>query len=239
MKDLSKRTSQESGNSSRLLIVDDDAYLRTSLRQQFVAEGFHNIFDVGSATGLNTALKEADPDLIVLCIQMPDGNGVEICKRLRREGFTKPIVLLTTKNAESDIIEGLEAGANDYVTKPLRMGELLARIHTQLRQFKASDDACFELADLNFVPANKMLHKIKCGRMQALTEKETTILKFLYRAFPESVTKDELLTEVWGLQNGLTTHTLETHIYRLRQKIGRLTKTPIVITTENGYRLEL
>ena len=239
MQGLSKRTSQESGNSSRLLIVDDDAYLRTSLRQQFVAEGFHNIFDVGSATGLNTALKEANPDLILLDIQMPDGNGVEICKRLRREGFTKPIVMLTAKNAESDIIEGLEAGANDYVTKPLRMDELLARIHTQLRQFKASDDARFELADLNFVPDNKMLHKMECGRMQALTEKETTILKFLYRAFPESVTKDELLTEVWGLQNGLTTHTLETHIYRLRQKIGRLTKTPIVITTENGYRLEL
>lgn len=239
MQGLSKRTSQESGNSSRLLIVDDDAYLRTSLRQQFVAEGFHNIFDVGSATGLNTALKEANPDLILLDIQMPDGNGVEICKRLRREGFAKPIIMLTANNAESDIIEGLEAGANDYVTKPLRMGELLARIHTQLRQFKASDDARFELADLNFVPANKMLHKMECGRMQALTEKETTILKFLYRAFPESVTKDELLTEVWGLQNGLTTHTLETHIYRLRQKIGRLTKTPIVITTENGYRLEL
>ena len=239
MQGLSKRTSQGSGNSSRLLIVDDDAYLRTSLRQQFVAEGFHNIFDVGSATGLNTALKEANPDLILLDIQMPDGNGVEICKRLRREGFAKPIIMLTAKNAEPDIIEGLEAGANDYVTKPLRMGELLSRIHTQLRQFKASDDARFELAGLNFVPANKMLHKMECGRMQALTEKETTILKFLYRAFPESVTKDELLTEVWGLQNGLTTHTLETHIYRLRQKIGRLTKTPIVITTENGYRLEL
>ena len=239
MQGLSKRTSQEAGNSSRLLIVDDDAYLRTSLRQQFVAEGFHNIFDVGSVTGLNAALKDANPDLILLDIQMPDGNGVDICKRLRSDGFTKPIVMLTAKNAESDIIEGLEAGANDYVTKPLRMGELLARIHTQLRQFKASDDAQFELADLNFVPANKMLHKIGCRRMQALTEKETTILKFLYRAFPESATKDELLTEVWGMQNGLTTHTLETHIYRLRQKIGRLTKTPIVITTENGYRLEL
>ena len=78
MQGLSKRTSQELGNSSRLLIVDDDAYLRTSLRQQFVAEGFDNIFDVGSATGLNTALKEANPDLILLDIQMPDGNGVEI-----------------------------------------------------------------------------------------------------------------------------------------------------------------
>ena len=239
MQGLSKRTPKDSDNSSCLLIVDDDAYLRTSLRQQFVAEGFQNIFDVGSVTGLNAALKVANPDLILLDIQMPDGNGVEICKRLRSDGFTKPIVILTAKNAEADIIEGLEAGANDYVTKPIRMGELLACIRTQLRQHKVSDDARFELADLNFVPANKMLHKMGCGRMQALTEKETTILKFLYRAFPESATKDELLAEVWGMQNGLTTHTLETHIYRLRQKIGRLTETPIVITTQNGYRLEL
>ena len=87
--------------------------------------------------------------------------------------------MLTAKNAESDIIKSLEAGANDYATKPLRMGELLARINTQLWQFKVSDDARFELADLSFVPANKMLHKMGCGRMQALTEKETNILKFL------------------------------------------------------------
>ena len=239
MQGLSKRTSQEAGNSSRLLIVDDDAYLRTSLRQQLVAEGFHNIYDIGSVTGLTAVLKDANPDLILLDIQMPDGNGVDICKRLRSDGVTSPIVMLTAKNAESDIIEGLEAGANDYVTKPIRIGELLERIHVQLRQFKASDDARFELAGLNFVPSNKMLHKIGCGRMQALTEKEATNLQFLCRAFPESATKDELLTEVWGMQNGLTTHTLETHIYRLRQKIGRLTKTPIVITTQNGYRLEL
>lgn len=239
MQGLSRRTLQDSVSSTRLLIVVDDTYLRTSLRQQFVAEGFQNIFDVGSVIGLNAALKDANPDLILLDIQMPDGNGVDICKSLRSDGFTKPIVMLTGKNAETDIIEGLEAGANDYVTKPLRMGVLLARIHTQLRQFKLSDEGRFEMADLNFVPANKTIHKMGCGQMQALTEKETTILKFLYRAFPGSATKDELLTEVWGMQNGLTTHTLETHIYRLRQKIGRLTETPIVITTQNGYRLEL
>ena len=239
MQGLSKRTSRDSGNLSRLLIVDDDAYLRASLRQQFLAEGFQNIFDVASVNGLKAALRDSKPDLILLDIEMPDSNGVEICKGLRSDGFTKPIVMLTAKNAESDIIKGLEAGANDYVTKPIRMRELLTRIHTQLWQFKASDDAQFEMADLNFVPANKMLHKIGCTRMQTLTEKETTILKFLYRACPGSATKDELLTEIWGMQNGLTTHTLETHIYRLRQKIGRLTNAPVVITTQNGYRLEL
>ena len=234
-----KRTSQNTDNSSSLLIVDNNTYLRTSLRQQFITEGFHNVFEVGSVTGLNAALKDAKPDLILLDILMSDGNGVKICKHLRRDGFTKPIVMLIGKNPESEIVEGFEAGASDYITKPIRMGELLACIRTQLQQFRVLDDALFELADLNFSPANKTLHKMGCLRMQALTEKETTILEFLYREFPDSATKDQLLTEVWGMQNGLTTHTLETHIYRLRQKIRRLTKTPIVITTEKGYRLDL
>ena len=239
MQGLSKRTSQASGNLTRLLIVDNDAYLRANLRQQFFAEGFQNIFDVGSVTGLNAALEDADPDLILLDLQMPDCNGVEICKRFRSDGFAKPIVMLTDKNAESDIIEGLKAGANDYVKKPIRMGDLLARINIQLQQFKVSDDIRFEMAGLNFVPTNKILHKIGCARIQALTEKETKILQVLHRAFPKSVTKSELLNEVWGMRDGLTTHTLETHIYRLRQKIGRVTETPIVTTTENGYKLNL
>jgi DNA-binding response OmpR family regulator len=168
---------------------------------------------------------------------MPDGNGIDICQRLRRNGFAKPIVMLTTKAAEGDIVLGLEAGANDYIIKPLRFSELIALIQTQLRQFRASDDARFEIGNLSFVPANKILHVIGSDRMQALTEKEATILKFLYRAFPNDVTKDDLLAEVWGFQNGVSTHTLETHIYRLRQKISRLTKKQLVLTIEKGYRL--
>ena len=239
MQGSSKHNTQDLRNSSRLLIVDNDDYLRTSLRQQFLAEGFNNVFDVGSVSGFRAALKDASPDLILLDTQIPDGNAVEICKRLRSDGYTKPILMLTAKNSESDIIEVLEAGADDYVIKPLRMGELLERIDIQLWQFKASATQKFELADLSFIPAKKMLHKIGCERMLTLTEKETTILQVLHRAFPKSATKDELLTEVWGMRDGLTTHTLETHIYRLRQKIWQLTKTPIVITSENGYRLDL
>ena len=224
-------------SSSRLLIVDDDAYLRAILRQQLAVEGFNDVFEVGVVADLDKVLSHANPDLILLDIQMPDGNGIDICQRLRRNGFAKPIVMLTAKGAEGDIVLGLEAGANDYITKPLRLGELIARIRTQLRQFRASDDARFEIGNLSFVPANKMLHEIGSERMQALTEKEATILKFLYWAFPNDVTKDELLAEVWGFQNGVSTHTLETHIYRLRQKISRLTKKQLVLTIEKGYRL--
>ena len=221
---------KEAASSSRLLIVDDDVYLRATLRQQLAVEGFNDVFEVGVVADFDNALSHANPDLILLDIQMPDGNGIDICRRLRRNGFAKPIVMLTAKGAEGDIVLGLEAGANDYITKPFRFNELIARIRTQLRQFRASDDARFEIGNLSFVPANKMLYEIGSDRMQALTEKEATILKFLCRAFSNDVTKDELLAEVWGFQNGVSTHTLETHIYRLRQKISRLTKKQLVLT---------
>ncbi|MBL6775850.1 MAG: response regulator transcription factor, partial [Candidatus Puniceispirillum sp.] len=236
MQALSPCDRKEAASTSRLLIVDDDAYLRATLRQQLAVEGFSEIFQVGVVADLDNVLANANPDLILLDIQMPDGNGIDICQRLRRNGFAKPIVMLTAKGAEDDIVRGLEAGANDYITKPLRLGELIARIRTQLRQFKASEEARFEIGNLSFVPANKMLHEIGTDRMQALTEKESTILKFLYRAFPNDVTKSQILAEVWGFQNGVSTHTLETHIYRLRQKIGRLTKKPLLQSTEKGYR---
>jgi len=237
MQVLSTSGGKDAVSSSRLLIVDDDAYLRAILRQHLAAEGFNDVFEAGIFADLDNALSYANPDLILLDIQMPDGNGIDICQRLRRNGFAKPIVMLTAKGAEGDIVLGLEAGANDYITKPLRLGELVVRIRTQLRQFRALDDARFEIGNLSFVPANKMLHEIGSDRTQALTEKEATILKFLYRAFPNDVTKDELLAEVWGFRNGVSTHTLETHIYRLRQKISRLTKKQLILTIEKGYRL--
>ena len=237
MQVLSPSSGKEAVSSSRLLIVDDDAYLRATLRQQLLVEGFNDVFDVGVIADLDNVLSHANPDLILLDIQMPDGNGIDICQRLRRNGFAKPIVMLTAKGAEGDIVLGLEAGANDYIIKPLRLVELIARIRTQLRQFRASNDSQFEIGNLSFVPANKMLHETGSDRMQALTEKEATILKFLYRASPNDVTKDELLAKVWGFQNGVSTHTLETHIYRLRKKISRLTKKQLVLTIEKGYRL--
>ena len=237
MQDLHIHMANDAVLTSRLLIVDDDAYLRATLRQQFAAEGFSDIFEVGILADLDPMLARANPDLILLDVQLPDGNGVDICQHLRRSGFSKPIIMLTAKGAEDDIVRGLEAGANDYITKPLRMGELLARIRTQLRQFKASDDARFDIGDLSFVPANKMLHHKGSDKMLPLTEKEAMILKFLYRAFPEDVSKQKILGEVWGYQNGVSTHTLETHIYRLRQKIARLSDRQLVVTTDRGYRL--
>ena len=223
--------------SARLLIVDADAYLRGTVRQQLEIEGFKNVFDVGVITGFDTVLRDTNPDLILLDIQIPDGDAIEICESLRHDGFAKPIVMLTSKGFDNDIVLGLKAGANDYIAKPLRMGELLARIHIQLHQSFVLGDVQLEIGDLIFIPANKTLHEITTDKVQKLTEKEATILKFLYQAFPNEITKNQILSEVWGFQNGVSTHTLETHVYRLRQKINQFNKKQLVLTTENGYRL--
>ena len=237
MQDLEIHMAEDVVLMSRLLIVNDDAYLRATLRQQFAAEGFSNIFEIGFATDLDPILTRFTPDLILLDVHLPDGNGVDICQRLRRSGFSKPIIMLTAKDAGDDIVRGLEAGANDYVTKPLRMRELLACIRKQLRQLQASDDARFDFGNLSFVSANKMLHHKGLDKMLSLTEKEAMILKFLYQASPKDVSKQEILGEVWGYRNGVSTHTLETHIYRLRQKIACLSDRQLVVTTDRGYRL--
>lgn len=237
MQGLISGTSHDTLVGARLLIVDDDALLRATLREQLLIEGFSDIQEAATLMEVFERVEEARPDLIVLDVRLPDGNGIAICQKLRDREFSGPIILLTGQNSEEDVVAGLEAGANDYVVKPMRLGELLARIKSQLRQHKSSDTARFSFANLSFVPANKILFASDNNRKTVLTEKEATILKFLYRAHPNGVSKEQLLAEVWGFQNGLSTHTVETHIYRLRQKIGRLTDDPVILTTRFGYSL--
>ena len=117
--------------------------------------------------------------------------------------------------AMTDIVHELDGGANDYIAKPMRIGELIARINAQLRQYSASDDVRFSLSGFDFVPADKIVKPV-CQSIP-LTEKETAILKKLFRSWPDTVTKEQLLSEVWGYGGNITTHTIETHIYRLRQ----------------------
>ena len=223
--------------SARLLIADADAYLRAVIRQQLLIEGFSNIFEIGTAADFDTDVINSNPDLIVLEMQIQERNAIEICQSLRGNGFAKPILLLAAKGLEDDIVLGLDAGANDYIVKPLRLGELLACIRMQLRQFFVSDDVKFQIGNLIFVPANKTLYESANHKAQTLTDKESAILRFLYQAFPNEVTKSQILSEVWGLRKDVSTHTLETHIYRLRQKISQLNKKQLVLTTEKGYRL--
>ena len=228
---------EQSLSQARILVVDDDDFLRSVLLDQLRREGVLYLEEADGAGKVAELVEQFEPDLILLDVQMPDGNGFDVCSQLRMNGFDRPIIMLTGQTEEGYVIEGLDAGANDYIGKPMRIGELMARIRTQLRQFKASDAMRFTLGDLDFVPANKSVTYRANGTRVGLTEKETLILKTLVRARPDGVSKEQLLTEVWGFQPDLTTHTLETHIYRLRQKLRRVEADKLVETTKTGYQL--
>jgi DNA-binding response OmpR family regulator len=221
----------------KILIVDDDEDLRDPLRDQIA---LHDEFDVATVDSAAAALEQVKANrfnLMILDVGLPDMDGREACKILRKSGFKAPIIMLTGNDSDADMILGLDAGANDYVTKPFKFAVLLARIRAQLRQHEQSEDAVFALGHYTFKPASKLLVD-EAGNKVRLTEKETSILKFLYRAGEKVVTRDVLLHEVWGYNAGVTTHTLETHIYRLRQKIERdPSNAEILVTETGGYKL--
>jgi DNA-binding response OmpR family regulator len=165
-------------------------------------------------------------------------DGRELCRLLRRAGVRVPIIMLTGADGETDIVRGLESGADDYVTKPFRLSVLLARLRAHLRQSEHSDDAVFTIGPYTFRPSAKLLTDPSGRKKVRLTEKEAAILKYLYRAGDQVIGRDTLLGEVWGYNAGVTTHTLETHVYRLRQKIERdPARAQILVTEPGGYRL--
>ena len=223
--------------TKKILIVDDDDVLRGSLTEQMqLYEEFTCTEAPNAAEGLSQA-KDGHFDLILLDVGLPDMDGRELCRLMRRAGINVPIIMLTGADTDSDTILGLDAGANDYVTKPFRFGVLLARIRAHLRSHEQSEDAVFTIGPYTFRPSAKMLLDENEKKIR-LTEKETAILKFLYRAGAKVVGRDTLLAEVWGYNSGVTTHTLETHIYRLRQKIEKdPSNAEILVTETGGYRL--
>ncbi|SMF09274.1 DNA-binding response regulator, OmpR family, contains REC and winged-helix (wHTH) domain [Tistlia consotensis] len=224
--------------SKKILIVDDDDALRGSLAEQLQ---LHEEFSaVQAETGCKALdLAKADHyDAILLDVGLPDLDGREVCRLLRRNGVKSPVIMLTAMESDADQILGLDAGANDYVTKPFKLGVLLARLRAQLRQHEQSEDAVFSIGPYTFRPAAKLLQHAETSRKVHLTEKETAILKYLYRAGDRAISRDVLLGEVWGYNAGVTTHTLETHVYRLRQKIETdPSNARILVTEPGGYRL--
>ena len=223
--------------SRTILIVDDDEDLRSTLVEQLsLYEEFSVLQEATAAKGVATA-RGGVIDLLIMDVGLPDMDGREAVKMLRKGGFRAPIIMLTGHDTDSDTILGLEAGANDYVTKPFRFAVLLARIRAQLRQHEQSEDATFTVGPYTFKPSQKLLLDQKGAKVR-LTEKEASIIKYLYRAGEKVVTRDVLLEEVWGYNSGVTTHTLETHVYRLRQKIERdPSNAEILVTESGGYKL--
>lgn len=220
-----------------ILLVDDDDDLREALAEQLVMTEDFEVFEAESGALAMGRVKDQLFDLILLDVGLPDTDGRELCKLMRKQGVKSPILMLTGHDSDADTILGLDSGANDYVTKPFKFPVLLARIRAQLRQHEQSEDAVFGLGPYTFRPSVKML-VTEDDRKIRLTEKESNILKFLYRSNGGVVPRDTLLHEVWGYNAGVTTHTLETHIYRLRQKIEPdPSNARLLVTESGGYRL--
>ncbi len=220
-----------------ILLVDDDNDLKEAITDQLA---LYEEFEVRTAENATIGMAEAKKehvDLLIMDVGLPDMDGREAVKLLRKSGFRAPIIMLTGHDTDSDTILGLESGANDYVTKPFRFAVLLARIRAQLRTHEHSEDAIFTIGPYSFRPSQKILTE-EDGTKIRLTEKETAILKYLYRAELKVIGRDELLEQVWGYNSGVTTHTLETHIYRLRQKIEKEPSNARLLVTEGGgYKL--
>lgn len=222
---------------NRILLVDDDDDLREALSEQLVLTEEFDTFEASDAASAMARVPDGPWDLVILDVGLPDADGRDLCRRMRQAGVKCPILMLTGHDSDADTILGLDAGANDYVTKPFKFPVLLARIRAQLRQHEQSENAVFQLGPYQFRPAQKMLVDARDKKIR-LTEKETNILKFLYRAPDGSAPRDVLLHEVWGYNAGVTTHTLETHIYRLRQKIEPdPSNAQLLVTEPGGYRL--
>ena len=221
-----------------ILVVDDDEDLRTALVEQIELEDEFHAEQASTAGAGVEAAKALQPDLILLDVDLPDFDGREACRRMRDEGVVAPIIMLTAATTDDDTIMGLDAGADDYVPKPFKFAVLLARMRAQLRTHEHSENAVFHIGPYEFRPAQKLLIDPAKKKVR-LTEKETNILKYLYRAGGKPVGREELLTEVWGYNAGVTTHTLETHVYRLRQKIEpEASSAKLLITEAGGYRLQ-
>ena len=222
----------------KILLVEDDDVLAEVLAEQL---SLHNEFTLVRAETARAALDTVGSenfDLILMDVGLPDQDGRETCKIMRRDNIATPIIMLTGAASDADTILGLDAGANNYVTKPFRFGVLLARMRAHLRSHENSDQANLIIGPYVFRPAMKLLERQSDGERIRLTEKESNILKFLHRADAAAVPRETLLHEVWGYNAQVSTHTLETHIYRLRQKIeADPSAAALLVTVEGGYKL--
>ncbi len=222
----------------KILIVDDDKHFRDTLGAKFEAQGE---FEVCSAATAISFIEHCEItsnwDVVLLDVSLPDMDGREACKIIRRKGINVPLIMLNVEASDVDVILGLDAGANDYVTKPVKFPVLLARIRAQLRQHVNRSGAVISLGPYDFVPSQKMLFK-KDGSKIRLTEKETALLRFLRSSMFNHVTRDVIVRSVWGQGADIHSHTLETHIYRLRQKIEPdPARVSILLTEAGSYRL--
>jgi len=218
---------------AKILIVEDEPDMVLGLKDNFEFEGYEVLTASDGALGLERA-RSAKPDLVILDIMLPKLSGLEVCKALRGEGFTAPIVMLTARGQEIDKVVGLELGADDYVTKPFSIRELLARVRAILRR---SDGTKKRLSRYRFFDLEldfEVYRAKKAGEALDLSPREFELLRYLIERKGETVTRDKLLEDVWGYESYPSTRTVDTHIAKLRAKIGDSGSEPRYILTIHG-----
>ena len=220
-----------------VLIIEDDSTMLRGLKDNFKFKGYFVLTAADGEEGLNTALNKK-PDLIILDIMLPKINGYEICRLLRKENLDMPIIMLTAKGEESDVVLGLNLGADDYVTKPFSIKELLARSSAFLRRRRHSEQDIFEFADYRLdIPARKLTHKE--GNIK-LSPKEFRLLELFVKKTGRALTRDEILNVVWGYDCFVGPRSIDRFITTLRNKIEPDPHNPTFIHTirEIGYKFE-
>ncbi len=224
---------------ANLLLIDDDEALRETLRNQLQLHREFKVDEASSGAEALELVEDFEYEIVILDIGLPDMDGRDVCKFMRQAGMKLPIIMLTGADTEASNIASLGFGADDYITKPFKLSELLVCLRAQLRRRGNSKDLSLDLGPYSFHPAKKMMVDRENGdRRIRLTEKETEILRYLFWAGENVIGRDVLLNEIWGYNSGVTTHTLETHVYRLRQKIERdPSNADILVTEPGGYRL--
>ena len=229
---------------SKILAVAGDSYLLETMLVQIGREGGYDVRGADSLAAARLAWGGMNPDLVIVDAQLNDGDGDgegdgdgrAFCRWIRNMNATIPILMLTESAGAMEAVEELTAGANDYIPKPLRFAELMTRIETYLARIAARDNAHLILGGFHFSHTHKTLIHIASGKVIPLTEKETAMLEYLSNN-QGTTSKETLLKAVWGYGNNVNTHTVETHIYRLRRKIYAVDSTPLIITVDGGYQL--
>ena len=221
-----------------ILIIEDDAAMLRGLKDNFEYEGYSVATAADGQEGLELALADR-PDLIMLDIMLPEINGYEICRLLRGAGLEIPIVMLTAKGQESDIVLGLNLGADDYVTKPFSIKELLARVNALLRRRRQGRQEVYRFGECELNTSSRRV--LRNGKEIALTPKELKLLEFFLRQAGRALTRNEILNSVWGHGVFVTSRSVDRCINTLRKRIEPDPTRPTFITTirQIGYRFEL
>ena len=222
-----------------ILIVSEAQLLKQVLVDQLQKQGEYLLEESLSATDAISLIVKEHFDCILIDTNLADVSLSNLCRNIREEGVGSPIILVAEESGEGVAIAALDAGANDYVMRPFKINVLVAKIRSNIRQFEQSELAILRFGRFSFKPGDKLLLNNSSHEEVRLTDKETAIIKLLYLSGGEVVTRATLLEEVWGYNTTLTTHTLETHIYRIRQKVGNASSGLDFIATESeGYRMQ-